>query len=140
MWQETLGVTIEPVLVEPFNYLDEIYSGNTGNIFGHGWCADYPDPENFLDVLFHTGSQQNLGQYSNPEIDSLLEQARVEPDVTTRMALYAEIEQRLVDDAPAIFTVHSLSAELVNPRLQNYVLTPIGVAQWQHVSIQPPPE
>ena len=136
MWQETLGVTIEPVLVEPFDYLDEIYAGNTGNIFGHGWCADYPDPENFLDVLFYTGSQQNLGGYSNPEIDRLLEQARIEPDVTARMALYAEIEQRLVDDAPGIFTVHSLSAELVSPRLQNYILTPIGVAQWDRVRIE----
>ena len=137
MWQETLGVTIEPVLVEPFDYLDELYSGNTGNIYGHGWCADYPDPENFLDILFHTGSQQNLGRYSSPEIDRLLEQARIEPDVTTRMALYAEIEQLLVNDAPAIFTTHSLSAELIAPRLQNYLLTPIGVAQWQHVSLVP---
>jgi ABC-type transport system substrate-binding protein len=136
MWQEALGVTIEPVLVEPFNYLDELYSGNTGNIFGHGWCADYPDPENFLDVLFHTGSQQNLGQYSNPEIDRLLELARVEPDVNTRMALYGQIEQMLVDDAPVIFTTHSLSAELVSPRLQNYILTPIGVAQWHRVSLE----
>lgn len=135
MWQETLGVTIEPVLVEPFNYLDELYSGNTGNIYGHGWCADYPDPENFLDILFHTGSQQNLGGYSNPEIDRLLEQARIEPDVTARMALYAQIEQQLVDDAPAIFTTYSLSAELVSSRLENYLLTPIGVPQWQRVSL-----
>jgi ABC-type transport system substrate-binding protein len=52
------------------------------------------------------------------------------------MALYAEIEQRLVDDAPVIFTTHSLSAELVSPRLENYLLTPIGVAQWQGVSIE----
>jgi oligopeptide transport system substrate-binding protein len=136
MWQETLGVTIEPVLVEPSSFLDELYSGNVGNIYGRGWCADYPDPENFLDILFHTGSQQNLDGYSNPEIDRLLEAARIEPDVAARMALYAEIEQRLVDDAPAIFTTHSLSAELVSPRLENYLLTPIGVAQWQGVSIE----
>ncbi len=136
MWQEALGVTIEPSLVEPFNFLDELYGGNTGNLFGRGWCADYPDPENFLDILFHTGSQQNLGGYSNPEIDRLLEQARIEPDVTTRMALYAQIEQRIVNDAPAIFTTHSLTAELVNSRLQNYIVTPIGVAQWQHISLE----
>jgi ABC-type transport system substrate-binding protein len=136
MWQEALGVAIEPVLVEPFNFLDQLYSGNIGNIFGHGWCADYPDPENFLDILFHTDSQQNLGGYSNPEIDLLLEQARIEPDVATRMALYAQLEQLIVNDAPVIFTTQSLTAALVNPRLQNYILTPIGVAQWQHVSLE----
>jgi ABC-type transport system substrate-binding protein len=137
MWQETLGVTIEPVLVEPFNFLNELYAGNTGNLYAHGWCADYPDPENFLDVLFHSGAQQNLGGYSNPEIDALLDQARIEPDITTRLALYAEIEQLLINDAPAIFTTHSLSAELVAPRLQNYVLSPIGVAQWHTISLPP---
>jgi ABC-type transport system substrate-binding protein len=136
MWQEALDVTIEPVLIDPFNFLDELYSGNTGSIYSHGWCADYPDPENFLDILFHTGSQQNLGGYSNPEIDRLLEQARIEPDVASRMALYTQIEQLIVNDAPAVFTTHSLSAELVKPRLQNYILTPIGVAQWQQVSLQ----
>lgn len=135
MWQESLGVTIEPVLLDPFNYLDELYAGNTGNLFGSGWCADYPDPENFLDVLYHTGSPQNLGNYSNPEVDLLLERARIEPDVQIRMALYHQIEQLIVGDAPVVFLTHSLSAVLVKPHLKNYILTPIGVPQWHYVAI-----
>jgi oligopeptide transport system substrate-binding protein len=135
MWQENLGVTIEPTLLEPYVYFDELYAGNVGSIFSHGWCADYPDPENFLDILYHSGSAQNLGGYSNAAVDTLLEQARVEPDVNARMGLYAEIERRIVSDAPAVFLTHGLSAVLAKPYLKDYVLTPIGVAQWQRVSV-----
>jgi ABC-type transport system substrate-binding protein len=78
-------------------------------------------------VLFHSGSQQNRGNYSNPQVDALLEQARVEQDVETRIALYQQIEQMIVDDAPVIFTTHSITYLLVKPYIQGYVLTPIDV-------------
>jgi ABC-type transport system substrate-binding protein len=139
MWQENLAVTIEPVLLDPFIYSEELYGGNAGNIFSWGWCADYPDPENFLDILFHSDSVQNIGRYHNPAVDQLLEQARSEASVAARMALYAQIEQQITADAPVVFFSHSLSAVLVKPHLQNYVLTPIGVAQWRSVQIDRAP-
>jgi ABC-type transport system substrate-binding protein len=135
LWQETLGVTIHPVVIDPFIYYDELYAGNTGNIYSGGWCADYPDPQNFLDVLYHSNSRQNIGRYVNPQVDALLEQARSEPDVTTRLAQYAEIEQLIVADAPAVFVSHSLQAALVSPDLDGFVLTPLGVRQWHRVGV-----
>lgn len=136
MWQQELGVTIEPVLLDPYEYLDELYGGNTGHIFTSGWCADYPDPQNFLDVLFHSRSRQNLTGYDNPTVDARLESARVESDVQERLAIYGEIEHQVVADAPAVFLVHGLSAVLVKPHVESYVLTPIGVPQWQNVSVK----
>lgn len=134
MWQDNLGVTIQPVLIDPFTFFDELYSGNTGHIFSSGWCADYPDPQNFLDVLYHSGSRQNLSGFAYADVDALLEQARVERDIPTRLALYHDIEQMVVAQAPVVFMSHSVTAVLVKPRLQNYTLTPIGVTQWQEVS------
>jgi ABC-type oligopeptide transport system substrate-binding subunit len=96
-------------------------------LFSGGWCADYPDPENFADVLFHSGSDMNNGGYSNSQLDALLEQARVERDVTKRMEMYHQAEQIIVDDAPVLFTTHSLSYELVKPYLKGYVFTPISI-------------
>ncbi len=135
MWQENLGVRIEPVLMDPFSYLAELYAGNTGNIFVSGWCADYPDPENFLDVLFHSRSAQNLFAYNNPQVDALLQDARTEADVDERMAQYGEIEQLIVTDAPVAFLSHRMSAVLVKPHLQNYTETPIGISQWHLVEL-----
>ena len=127
MWKQNLGVEITVENLEPNFYSEQVYSGNHGQLLDGGWCADYPDPENFADVLFHTGSPQNNGGYSNPEIDALLEAARIEPDVTKRISMYQQAEQMLVDDAAALFTVHWLSYELVKPYIQGYVLTPIDI-------------
>lgn len=127
MWQQNLGVTITVENLEPNFYLDQIYQDNHGQMFSSGWCADYPDPENFADVLFHSGSSQNNGGYSNPQLDALLEQARVEQDVTRRIAMYQQAEQMIVDDAPVLFTTHSLSYQLVKPYVKGYVFTPIDI-------------
>ena len=127
MWQQNLGVTITVENIEPNYYLDQVYAGNHGQMISSGWCADYPDPENFADVLFHSGSSQNNGGYSNPQLDALLEGARVEQDVTKRIAMYQQAEQMIVDDAPVLFTTHSLSYQLVKPYVKGYVFTPIDI-------------
>jgi len=127
MWKKNLGVTITVENLEPNYYLDQIYSGNHGQLLSSGWCADYPDPENFADVLFHSGSNQNNGNYSNPELDTLLEAARTEQDVTKRIQIYQQAEQIIVDDAAALFTIHYLNYQLVKPYVKGYVMTPIDI-------------
>lgn len=128
MWKQYLGVTITIEKIEPNFYYDQIFSGHHGQLLSGGWCADYPDPENFADVLFHSGSEQNNGGYSNPQLDKLLEAARVEQDVTKRIQMYQQAEQMIVDDAPVLFTVHSLSYMLVKPYVKGFVLTPIDLS------------
>ena len=127
MWKKSLDVTITVENLEPNFYYDQVYSGNHGQLFSGGWCADYPDPENFADVLFHSGSNQNNGGYSNPELDTLLEAARIEQDVAKRISMYQQAEQIIVEDAAALFTVHWLSYELVKPYIKGYVLMPIDI-------------
>ncbi|MBI3166339.1 MAG: peptide ABC transporter substrate-binding protein [Chloroflexi bacterium] len=128
MWQQYLGVTIKVENLDYNFYYEQIFSGNHGQIFDGGWCADYPDPENFADVLFHSGVPQNHGGYSNPELDALLESARVEPDVTRRIDMYQQAERILVDDAPVLFLTHSLSYQLVQPYVKGFVYTPISIS------------
>jgi oligopeptide transport system substrate-binding protein len=135
MWQKNLGVSIQVENIEPNKAQDELHKGRHGQLFFSGWCADYPDPENFADALFHTGAQQNLGHYSNPQLDQLLEQARVERDVARRIAMYQRAEQLLVDDAAAVFLSHGLSLLLVKPHINGYVLTPIRVPIERYLSI-----
>jgi oligopeptide transport system substrate-binding protein len=136
MWEQNLGVTITIENLDPNNYSDLLYSGQHGQLFDYGWCADYPDPENFADALFNTGAQQNLGHYSNPALDAILNQARTEQDVTKRIQLYQQAEQMIVQDAPALFTVHSISYVLVKPYIKGYVLTPIDIPLERYLSIK----
>jgi oligopeptide transport system substrate-binding protein len=127
MWKQNLGVTISVENLEPNYFYDQILAGNHGQLFNGGWCADYPDPENFADALFHTGSNQNNGGYSNAQLDALLEAARTERDVTKRIEMYQQAEQLIVDDATVLFTTHPLSYKLVKPYAKGYVLTPIDI-------------
>lgn len=137
MWQANLGVTIQIENLEPNVFFDELHDGHHGQLFNYGWCADYPDPENFADALFHSDAQQNLGHYSNPELDALLEAARVERNVDKRLGLYQQAERIIVEDAAGIFLTHGLSFVLVKPRIQGYVLTPIAVPIQRYLSIDP---
>jgi oligopeptide transport system substrate-binding protein len=135
MWQQNLGITLTVENLEPDKYYDLVQAGQHGQLFSSGWCADYPDPENFADALFHTGAQQNRGHYGNPELDKILEDARGESDVAKRMQLYQQAEQIIVNDAPVLFEVHSLLYVLVKPYVQGYALTPIDIALQRYLSI-----
>jgi oligopeptide transport system substrate-binding protein len=137
MWEEALGVSIQVEQIDYQSYMDEVYAGNHGQILTSGWCADYPDPENFADVLFHSGSSQNLSNYSNPSLDAMLDRARSLQDTAGRIALYQEIEQIIVDEMPVAFLIHDSSPTylLMKPYVHGYQTTPIGIAQLMNVGI-----
>jgi oligopeptide transport system substrate-binding protein len=112
-------------LLDPQDY-SRVARETEAHLTSYGWCADYPDPENFLDVLFHSESEFNVAGYSNPEIDALLEEARTELDPARRLALYQEIETALLADTAAIPFRHSVIDVLVSERVNGFVLSPMG--------------
>lgn len=122
-----LDITIEVRGFENFGeYLTAMQDG-TLPIYGTGWIADYPDPENFLDLLFRTGSNQNHSLYSNPKVDDLLNQAAVEKNEDARWKLYQQAEQIILDDAPVIPIYHDVDHLLVKPYVKGLTLTPMGI-------------
>ena len=100
-----------------------------------GWVADYPDPQNFLEILFHSESAQNHGEYSNPEVDALLDKARGIQDVEERLAVYQEVEQLILEDAAWVPLYFSVETALVKPYVQNFQNPPIKVPRFQYMSI-----
>jgi oligopeptide transport system substrate-binding protein len=137
MWRTNLGVQVKVEYIDPANFAKEVHQQH-GQLVDFGWCADYPDPENFLDILFHTGSDFNVAGYSNQVVDSLLEKARVEPDTAQRLAQYHQAETMLLDDFATIPLWHNVTYLLVNPRVLGFVETPMGAGHWDLVSIQNP--
>ena len=71
-------------------------------MFYAAWYADFPDPDNFLYVLFHSKSKTNRMGFNKPEVDELLEQARGEVDYMKRVEQYREIEKIVMEDAPLV--------------------------------------
>lgn len=129
-WQRELGVDVTLEGIEWRDYYARLDAGDYGQILLEGWCADYPDPENFLEVLFQTGSAQNRSYYSSPEFDALVEQARSEADASARLETFRQAEQVLLDDSPAIFLSYSGPAFLtMKPYVAGYRPAAIGVPQ-----------
>jgi len=89
--------------------------------FSMGWIADYPDPEDFLDILFHSQSGLNHVRYANPQVDELLEEARVETDTARRMQLYEQAEEIIVADAPWVLLWHDVDYVLTKPYVKGAV-------------------
>jgi len=107
-------------------------------LFTGGWGADYIDPQNFIEVLFHSQSEENRLAYSDPEIDAALEKAAVEQDEEARLKMYQDIEKLILEDLPAVPLYHSwISHVLVKPYVQGYSLTPIDANYLTLISIKP---
>ena len=132
-WEETLGVEVEIQQTEWATFLQDLHKRRF-QMFAIGWSADYPDPQNFLDILFHSESTNNWGAYSNREVDFLLEKARVEPDQVARFQQYNLIEQLIVDDAPWVPLWHSTERKvLIKPQVKDYFLVPMTIPKLRHV-------
>ena len=106
-------------------------------MFSIGWVADYPHPQDFLEVLFRSGAESNYGEYADPEVDTLLKEASVETDYDLSLALYQQAEQRMVEDAACLPLYFGKNYILVKPYVKGYKLNPQGTAMLNTVSIEP---
>ena len=134
MWEVNLGVRIELLQTEWAIFLQDLHQNRFQMFGGLGWIADYPDPENFLDVLFHSKSNNNQSQYTNFELDSLLEKARVEQDETLRFNIYHQAEEIIVEDAPWVPLWHSNGGSvLIKPNVNDYFLFPLTIPKYRYI-------
>ncbi len=135
-WRSNLGVEVKVRQLEPQRFLYHLKQ-EKDEMFYMGWVADYPHPQDFLDILFHSGTENNYGEYSNPEVDALLEMAGVEPDSNLSLALYQQAEQKLVDDAACLPLFFGQNYVLIKPYIRGYNLNPLGFAMLNGVSVKP---
>jgi oligopeptide transport system substrate-binding protein len=133
-WRENLGVEISVRQMETDKFLYNLKE-ERDEIFVMGWVADYPDPHNFLDILFYTDSEGNVSEYSNPTVDTLLDQAAIEQNEDVRLSMYTQAEQIIVDDAPCLPLFHGTNYILVEPYVRGYELSPLGIPDLSKVYI-----
>jgi 4-phytase/acid phosphatase/peptide/nickel transport system substrate-binding protein len=70
-----------------------------------GWrIVDFPEPDVQMYANFHSGSPVNLANYTNPELDKLLEDARVTPDEPKRIELYCAASRIINQNATWFWT------------------------------------
>ncbi|MEX0683965.1 MAG: peptide ABC transporter substrate-binding protein [Dehalococcoidia bacterium] len=134
MWEDNLGVTIT-IEQEDFGlFLQDIDEGSF-QMFSLGWIADYPDPQNFLEVKLHSESANNEALYSNPDVDALLDQANEEVDEAARLDLYQQAEELVMEDMPWIPLYHGQASYLVKPYVEGFEFPPFVIPNLRYVTI-----
>jgi len=135
MWRDNLGIEVESIeLEEPQEYFD-LRGDRQIPLDYTGWIADYSDPQNFLEVLFHSDSKDNHVGYSNREVDAALDLAAIERDNATRMVMYQDIEKTILDDWVVVPTVWSRDYVLVKPYVKGYFAAPMPIHILKDISI-----
>ncbi len=134
MYHQTLGVTIQVVQLQN-TFFDDLAQHRV-QMFFLGWAADYPDPQDFVDLLFNGSSPSNETGYDSPKVDDLLARAAAEPDTQRRLALYREAEKQIIDDCPVIPLYFDTEYDLVRPSVKGLQITPMGIVSLDGVRIQ----
>ncbi|MCG1009747.1 glutathione ABC transporter substrate-binding protein [Salinicoccus sp. ID82-1] len=119
-----LNIDLEIQQLEWGAFLDATGEGKH-DMFIMSWGNSTGDPDNALTPLFHSsrlGSPGNRAFLENDEVDSLLDAARQESDTEAREALYGEVQQILIDEAPAIFIMHPQYMNAYSNRLDGLTI------------------
>jgi len=103
MWQE-LGIVTNISLVPAKDISKQVLKERNYDVLLYGMIVG-EDPDQY--AFWHSSQVNfpglNLSQYSNKEIDSILEDARETTDGEAEIALYIKFQDQLQDDIPAVF-------------------------------------
>ncbi len=97
-----------------------------------GWSGR-PDPDGNLYSWFHTGGGNNNMQYSNPQVDKLLEDARVVSDQDKRVTDYQQATRLILQDASYVFLYHGVVVQATTTNIKNFTLLPTGILTFTNV-------
>jgi len=100
-WRQNLDLTVEVTTLAWEPFLTQLDNDPPHLMLG-GWIADYPDPDNFLRVVFHSAEGINEPHWHNDRFDALVDKAAQTTDQAHRMALYHEADQILVAEEAVI--------------------------------------
>ena len=113
-----IGVTVEISDVDFGTWLDRQGAGDF-DAFMLSWIGNI-DPDDFYYAQHHSEGTFNFQGYSNPDVDALLDEARVETDQDARKALYDEAVQLIVDDASYIYLYNPENVQAWGPQVTGY--------------------
>ncbi len=104
--------------------------------FSYGWIADYPDGENFLQLLWGGAiGQSNYAVFDLPEYNALYERARRMPDGPERDVLYGRMVKLILVYVPWMVETYKAQQVLLQPWLLNYKKHPFAVEPWKYLDI-----
>ena len=127
MLNEHLGINVKIEQMQLSQLLENVETGKS-NFWRSQWIADYPDPENFLNLLYgghvpdgiSERSYVNSVRYQSTKFDSLFNIALREVDQTKRFELFRQVDQIAVDDAANMPIFYDENTRLIQVYVKNF--------------------
>ena len=135
-WTEVLSVTVNITDMpweEYFNLIKRCPSpDDKPHIWRLGWCADYPDQNNWVYECFHSQYGANNICWYNEEFDTITSEAAKETDPDTRKELYKRAEEILCEEEAGIAPIYYYTNVLmVKPYLQRFYSGLNHIYKWR---------
>ena len=100
------------------------------------WIADYPDGDNFLQLLYSKNiGESNNGCYKSAAFDKLYEQSALLPDGPERDKLYVEMQKQFEADTPWALGVTRYRNQMIYPWVVGYKKHPVLLADYLYYDV-----
>lgn len=134
-----LGIDLDIRATLSNRFEDKMRTGNA-QIFSWGWLADYPDPENFLFMLYGPNGKvlyggENASNYQNEEYDRLFEAMKNRPNDPIRAQLIDKMLEKIRYDAPWAWGITSETFILSQPWMAPVKPNTINLGQLKYIDI-----
>lgn len=105
-------------------------------MFETNWIADFPDGDNFFQLLYGPNSgRANYARFNLPDYNKLYEAARQMPVSPERQRLYRDLQRLMEAYNPWVVRIHPLSADIWHAWLKNYKRHPVEFTNWRYLDL-----
>jgi ABC-type transport system substrate-binding protein len=140
LWKKAMDVIGVRIEFQPGKFSDNLKAAKACQLqmWGSAWIADYPDGDNFVQLLYgpNTG-QSNNGCYESKAFDALYEASRKLPDSPERNHLFLEMTRQMEVDGAWVLGVSRERNTLIRPWVLGYKKHPVMNATWIYLDIDP---
>lgn len=134
-----IGIKIR-VIQNPWPELQKKITNRTVMMYGIAWGADYPDAENFLQLLYgpNKAPGANGSGYNNEEFNKLFALSSRMQDSPERTALYEKLNRMAAESVPIIYGVHRQTYLLKHGWVKNFVNTDFesGIEKYMNIDLE----
>lgn len=138
LWRKCLNAIGLRVVFKSDKKTEIIKASRLGTVqmFESNWIADFPDGDNFYQLLYGPNAgRANYARFNLPEYNVRYERARLLGDGAQRKQLYFEMNQLIHAYNPWVPLTHVLSGDLRHPWLKNYKRHPVEFTTWRYLDV-----
>lgn len=107
-------------------------------MWGAAWGADYPDGENFMQLLYGPNlHESNRACYKSAAFDAMYDRIKVMPNSPERDQIFVAMTRQVDVDGPWKFGVSRYRNVLIYPWVKGYKYNPVQWAVWAYLDIDP---